>query len=150
MARFIPPRTRASRALALLVGCGLGILPAAAEGPPASEGVETLDPKKAAKLVVKREVPEYPPLAKVNFIQGPVRMMVKVSAQGQVSEAHVVIGHPFLAVAALRAFSPPLRTTTGPTGSSSCLRTGPRVDDVSIPRRKRRTKGRAAPGVGRT
>ena len=103
MARFIPPRTRASRALALLVGCGLGILPAAAEGPPASEGVETLDPKKAAKLVVKREVPEYPPLAKVNYIQGPVRMMVKVSAQGQVSEAHVVIGHPFLAVAALRA-----------------------------------------------
>jgi len=79
------------------------MLSAAAEGPPGSMGVETLDPKKAAKLVIKREVPEYPPLAKVNYIEGPVRMIVKVSTEGQISEAHVVTGHPFLAVAALNA-----------------------------------------------
>lgn len=103
MASFIPPRMRGSRVLALLLGCGVWILPAAAKDPPAIEGVETLDPKKAAKLVVKREVPEYPALAKVNFIQGSVRMMVKVTDQGQISEAHVVVGHPFLAVAALNA-----------------------------------------------
>jgi len=92
-----------SKALALLAGCALGVLPAAAQDPPASEGVQTLDAKKAATLVVKREVPEYPPLAKMNYIQGAVRMVVRVSTEGQISEAHVVIGHPFLAVAALDA-----------------------------------------------
>jgi len=118
MASFIPPRMRGARVLALLVGCGVWILPASAEGPPASAGVENLDPKKAAKLVVKREVPEYPALAKVNFIQGSVRMMVKVTDQGQISEAHVVVGHPFLAVAALNAIRKwlfrPARARPGP------------------------------------
>ncbi len=105
-------------ALALLAGCGLAVLPVAAQGPPASPGVETLDAKKAAKFVVKREVPEYPPLAKVNYIQGAVRMMVRVSSEGEISEAHVVLGHPFLAMAALNAIRRwlfrPARARPGP------------------------------------
>jgi TonB family protein len=91
-----------SSALALLAGCWLAALPAAAQETP-SQGLEVLNPKKAAKYILKQEVPEYPPLARVNFIQGSVRLLVKVGREGQVSEAHILAGHPFLAVAALKA-----------------------------------------------
>ncbi|MFB3922638.1 MAG: TonB family protein [Terriglobia bacterium] len=77
-----------------------------------------MDPKKALKLIVKREAPEYPAVAKVNYIQGPVRMLVKVSPDGEIREAHVVVGHPFLAVAALEAIRKwlfrPATTRQGP------------------------------------
>jgi len=92
-----------SSALALLVGCWLAALPAAAEEPSAAQGLETLNSKKATKYLLKQEVPEYPTLAKLNYIQGSVRLMVKVTSEGRVSEAHIIVGHPFLAVAALKA-----------------------------------------------
>jgi TonB family protein len=90
-------------ALALVTACWLGILPAAGQTPADEAGPVFLEAGKAAKFVLQEEPPEYPLLAKLNYIQGPVRVQVVVSKEGQVQEAHVVRGHPFLAVAALKA-----------------------------------------------
>jgi len=92
-----------SSAAALLLGCWLAALPAAAQQPSAAQRLETLNFKKATKYLLKQEVPEYPTLAKLNYIQGSVHLMVKVTSEGRVSEAHILVGHPFLAVAALKA-----------------------------------------------
>lgn len=62
-----------------------------------------LDSKAASKLVVREVKPQYPPLANVNYIQGLVRLEVRVNRAGEVTRAHVVSGHPFLAVAAIQA-----------------------------------------------
>jgi TonB family protein len=62
-----------------------------------------LDSKEASRLIVNQVKPEYPPLAKMNYIQGSVRMQLLVTDQGQVAEAHVIRGHPFLAAEALHA-----------------------------------------------
>lgn len=90
-------------ALALVVACWLGILPAAGQMAADEADPVFLAAGTATKLVVKQEPPEYPLLARLNYIQGQVRVQVIVSKEGQVQEAHVVRGHPFLAVAALKA-----------------------------------------------
>jgi TonB family protein len=41
----------------------------------------------------------------MNYIQGKVRVLVTVGEDGNVSEVHVVKGHPFLALAVLKAVS---------------------------------------------
>ena len=78
-----------------------------------------VDRKLANHLVLLKLPPEYPPVAKVNFIQGQVRMELLVTPDGRVGRAHVVYGHPFLAAAALRAarrwLYRPLLTRSGPT-----------------------------------
>lgn len=56
-----------------------------------------------SKLLVKKEKPKYPPLARINFIQGQVRLNIRVSSEGRVTGAHVLHGHPFLAAPALVA-----------------------------------------------
>jgi len=71
-------------------------------GSPAPDSV-LLDSKSASRMLLSEVKPEYPALAKVNYIQGAVRMQLRVSREGQVAEAHVVRGHPFLAEAALQA-----------------------------------------------
>ena len=63
----------------------------------------TIPPKQADKYLVRHDTPEYPTLAKINYIQGQVRLLATVSRAGKVVEAHVISGHPFLAVAALIA-----------------------------------------------
>lgn len=79
----------------------------------------TLDHTAAANLIWTEVKPEYPPLAKLNYIQGRVRLRVLVSREGRVREAHVVHGHPFLAVSALEAVRRwlyhPLKAAWGPT-----------------------------------
>ena len=65
--------------------------------------LEELDSKTAARLVIHVEKPEYPALAKVNLIQGNVRLEVKVTPKGKVFEAHVIDGEPILAAAALKS-----------------------------------------------
>ena len=89
--------------LALGAACWLGILPAAGQVPSDDADPVFLDARRAAKFAVRQEKPEYPPLAKLNYIQGLVRVQVVVTKEGRVQEAHVVRGHPFLAVAALKA-----------------------------------------------
>ncbi len=98
----------------------LATIPAAAQTSPlAPTSRIVLDRKRASNLVLAQLKPEYPPLAKHNFIQGQVRVQVFVTREGRVSEAHVVEGHPFLAAAALKAIRRwlyrPLTTRAGPT-----------------------------------
>jgi len=70
---------------------------------PPSQQVAALGSNQAAKLLIHIEKPDYPPIAKVNFIQGPVRLEIRVSAEGRVAETHVVEGEPILAAAAMHA-----------------------------------------------
>jgi TonB family protein len=62
-----------------------------------------LDRKTAGQLALSQTIPEYPALAKVNYIQGQVRMELMISRDGQVTQAHILHGHPFLATSALKA-----------------------------------------------
>ncbi|PYV28306.1 MAG: hypothetical protein DMG24_02445 [Acidobacteria bacterium] len=62
-----------------------------------------LDSRSAARMLLSEVKPEYPALAKVNYIQGSVRMQLRVTPEGRVVDAHVIHGHPFLAEAALQA-----------------------------------------------
>jgi TonB family protein len=77
-----------------------------------------LGAKKANQLILNQPVPEYPPLAKVNYIQGRVRLGIEVAANGKVTYAHVLEGFPVLAASALEAVRKwtyrPLITATGP------------------------------------
>jgi TonB family protein len=63
----------------------------------------TLPTKQADKYLVRHDTPEYPAVARINYIQGRVRVVATVSRAGKVAEAHVISGHPFLSVAALNA-----------------------------------------------
>jgi TonB family protein len=74
----------------------------AAKAPP-PEQIEELDSAAAAKLLIHVVKPAYPGIARVNFIRGIVKLKVKVTSRGRVSEAHVLEGEPILAVAALGA-----------------------------------------------
>jgi len=62
-----------------------------------------LDAKKAAGLLLNQAPLEYPALAKVNYIQGRVRVQLVVSAAGSVAGAHVLSGNPLLAAAVLNS-----------------------------------------------
>ncbi len=61
------------------------------------------NPKQLAALVLVQTVPEYPPVAKVNYLEGPVQIAITVDKKGNVSSAHVLNGNPILAAAALKA-----------------------------------------------
>ena len=69
-----------------------------AEGEPQ---LPVLDAAKATRLLLNQVPPEYPALAKVNYIQGRVRVQLVVSAAGSVAGAHVLSGNPLLAAAVL-------------------------------------------------
>jgi TonB family protein len=62
-----------------------------------------LDAQKARHLLLKQAPPEYPALAKLNYIQGRVRVQLVVSAAGSVARAHVLSGNPLLAAAVLNS-----------------------------------------------
>ena len=57
----------------------------------------------AKKLILHKPEPEYPVLAKINYIQGAVRLEFVIDESGNVSKIRVQKGHPFLAVAAIKA-----------------------------------------------
>jgi TonB family protein len=71
--------------------------------PPAQKGIETLDTELATKLLIHVVKPRYPAIAKVNFVQGNVRLEIRVNSAGQVADIHVLDGEPLLAVAAMEA-----------------------------------------------
>jgi len=62
-----------------------------------------LNAKQATRLILEQATPEYPALAKVNYIQGRVRVQLMVSAAGSVVSAHVLSGNPILAAAVLNS-----------------------------------------------
>lgn len=88
-----------------------------AETFPASPPVEMLANGKAAKLLIHVVKPDYPAVAKVNLIQGSVKLHITVNPEGRVAAAHVVEGEPLLAAAALQAVRKwlyrPYRTAKG-------------------------------------
>jgi TonB family protein len=91
--------------LALVVAGWVATVPGAAQSDPAVSNWVLLDRKMAAKLLVSQVTPEYPAVAKINFIQGRVRLQILVTPEGRIREVHVVRGHPFLAASALKAIS---------------------------------------------
>ena len=106
--------------IALVVLCLAAAAPASAQTDPAAPATVVLKNKTATKLLLNQEKPEYPTLAKVNYIQGQVRLEVAVNPEGRVREVHVVRGHAFLAAAAMNAIRHwvyrPYKTITGPQG----------------------------------
>ncbi len=76
---------------------------AAEGGPAAATPPQTIPSRRATKYLIHHERPDYPSIAKLNFIQGKVRVLALVDDMGKVKEAHVVEGHPLLAVAALNS-----------------------------------------------
>ncbi|PYV16565.1 MAG: hypothetical protein DMG21_11330 [Acidobacteria bacterium] len=85
---------------------------------PVPERPVFLKNKEAGALLVEKPEPKYPPLAKINFIQGRVRVRILVNEDGRVVSAHALSGHPFLAAAALAALAGwRYRPYTTPKGS---------------------------------
>ena len=66
---------------------------------PASPPVK-LERKDAARLLLSKLKPEYPAVAKVNYIRGHVDIEIVVARDGRVVEAHVLHGNPILAASA--------------------------------------------------
>lgn len=64
---------------------------------------EPIDSHLANKLLIYIKKPDYPPIAKVNFIEGAVKLEIRVSEKGRVVQTHVLKGEPLLAVAAMHA-----------------------------------------------
>ena len=83
--------------VATVVAMGSVGTPVAAQSQTIGEQPVALESKTASKLLVKQVTPEYPSIARVNYIRGQVRMLITVGPSGRVSLAHVVQGHPFLA-----------------------------------------------------
>ncbi len=71
--------------------------------PPAQKKIEALAGEAAAEHLIHVVKPQYPAIAKINFIQGTVRLEINVNTKGQVTEAHVLDGEPLLAAAAMEA-----------------------------------------------
>ena len=74
-----------------------------AETHPAPQLVEALNNETAAKLLIHVAKPEYPAIAKVNFIRGSVKLEITVDTEGKVVEVHVAEGEPLLAAGAIPA-----------------------------------------------
>lgn len=76
--------------------------------------------RQATKLLITQKAPEYPPVAKVNYVQGSVQLELTVNGAGKVANAHVLQGNPVLADSALKATRQwiyhPLDTPKGPAG----------------------------------
>jgi TonB family protein len=101
-----------------------------------------VDHKQAAGLIVAQPAPEYPAVAKINFIQGQVLLELVVSRAGRVARAHVLEGNALLAASALSAAAQwiyrPLSTPAGPSGFITTVKLKFTLDDQQqlIPPRK--------------
>lgn len=106
--------------LALATLCASGNL-CAQEDPADPSAVPTIvDHKEASALIVMQSAPEYPPIAKANYIQGQVKVKLTVNGKGKVASAHVLNGDALLAASALKTtlrwIYHPLSTPKGPSG----------------------------------
>jgi|SRR5882672_4016449 len=72
------------------------------EGPATSGGIKLLGPVSWGGVITKVQ-PRYPPGAKRYSISGPVDVQVTISAEGRVTEAKAISGHPLLRGAAEEA-----------------------------------------------
>ena len=85
-----------------------------------------LDQKQAARRLVVNFTPEYPPVAKINYLQGQVQLKLTVDDTGRVTAAHAVQGNALFAAAALKAVRDwvyrPLTTPRGAQGFVAFVR----------------------------
>jgi TonB family protein len=106
--------------------CLGSVLSASAQTDRGGQDPVVLGSKRATQLVIHQVKPEYPALAKVNYIQGPVLVQLTVSRDGRVARAHILRGHPILAASALRAVRRwlyrPLTTAVGPAAFLTIVR----------------------------
>jgi len=63
----------------------------------------TLSGKEVSRMALGQNPLEYPALARLNFIQGRVRVQIFVTSSGRVLRAHVISGNPLLAASALKS-----------------------------------------------
>jgi TonB family protein len=101
--------TRVVAAVLILVGGWASI------GAPLAWGQDEINRK-----IKTRVAPQYPELAKRMNINGVVKVMVIVAANGSVKDAKLVGGHPVLATAALDAVKK-WRFEAGPQESSGVV-----------------------------
>src|SRR5689334_15575176 len=85
---------------ALLLGDGAS---AQTYSPPSAVGFTLVNSKDAKRLLERQQEPEYPPVAKFNYIQGSVRLELWVSQDGKITHEHAIQGHPILAAAVLES-----------------------------------------------
>jgi TonB family protein len=82
--------------------------------------------RQLASLALTEVAPEYPPVAKVNYVEGTVRLQIAVNDRGHVSGIHVLEGNSVLANAALKAVNlwtfHPLATAKGPSGFNALVK----------------------------
>ena len=83
--------------------CGFGLSAARAEAIGEAQHLPELGAKEASRLLLTQIPPRYPVLAKVNYIQGRVRVRLTVDTEGKVVNAHVLSGNPLLAAAVLNS-----------------------------------------------
>jgi TonB family protein len=109
----------------MAAGCVCAALCARAQTSRPDPATARLDPRTATNLLRSHDQPEYPSVAKLNYIQGAVRLQILVSPQGSVREAHVLTGHPILAASALHTVRHwlfrPFRTKNGPAPFSTLV-----------------------------
>jgi len=74
-----------------------------AQEEPLPEQFISLDTQAVSRLRLNNNPPVYPPIAKINFIQGEVRIRIFVSRDGRVIKMHALRGHAFLVVSAMEA-----------------------------------------------
>jgi TonB family protein len=82
--------------------------------------------RQLVQLTLADPAPEYPPIAKVNYLEGLVQIQITVDPTGHVAAAHVLKGNAVLANAALKAVRHwlyrPLATSAGPSGFTATVR----------------------------
>lgn len=85
-----------------------------------------LNVKQAERQILDHSKPEYPPIAKVNYLQGLVTLQLRVDSRGTVIAAHVLEGNALLAASALKVVRHwiyrPVMTPTGPEGFTAEVR----------------------------
>lgn len=85
--------------------------------PPADVPLAVLDQKHATHRLLTQLHPEYPPVARINYLQGSVQLQLSVDGSGRVADAHVTKGNAVLAASALKAVRTwsyrPLATAAG-------------------------------------
>jgi TonB family protein len=89
--------------MSMVLLCLLELPHAWAQRTDGQQQLPVLGIKEASHLLLSQVPPEYPALAKVNYIEGRVRVQLVVSPAGTVASAHVLSGNPLLAAAVLNS-----------------------------------------------
>ena len=90
-------------AAAALVAAFMAAPALQAQEEPFPDEFVSLDTQAVSRLRLNNDPPVYPAIAKVNFIQGEVRIRIFVSREGRVIKMHAIRGHAFLVVSAMDA-----------------------------------------------